>query len=621
MQDRALASAGERASFLSARTIDQGCNVSAGKRRLFIAAMCAAMGPAKSAFAQNARGVARTYSPYEVASIEEALSGLGAQLDEAPEGKTVEGIDVVTLDVVEPRDPAPRALNLLHATTRRAVIEREVLMSEGDAFSSFLCDETARNLRLLQQLSLVICAATTTSTGVRVLIIAKDVWSLRMGWDLSFTGGRFNSLQLVPTETNLGGTHQIALARYVYQPQSQSLSIGYRIPRLAGRRLNLVAEAGLIWNRNGDTEGSTGSISIAKPQYSAHTEWAWSVGSGWRDEIYRRYLDGLVTQDKNGVPWAYGARRAAEAAYVTRSFGFAVKHDVTFGAEMNIRSFHALDAPGVSPENIAAFARLNLPRSDTRVGPFLQYRSYTSDFLRVLDFETLGLQEDLRLGHDTWLRVYPVSEALGSSRTFLGTYAGVQYTLPLFGDGLARAGLESMVEAESGRLSDASFEADLRLVTPRLGIGRIVFDGIILNRYRNYLNRQSYLGGDGRLRGYPSNFFPGKDIAVYNLEFRSRPIEILSCQLGGALFYDAGHVANGIDRLHLRHSVGVGFRILFPQLDRVVFRGDIGFPLARPLEQGVAPYTASVAFEQAFSLPSVGGRVSSATSAAGWLGQ
>jgi hypothetical protein len=579
-----------------------------------------------------------TYSPYELASINESVILLGTGIASDPEGKKVEGIDVITLDVVEPRDPAPRVLNMVHATTRRAVIEREILLAEGEPYSAFLCDETARNLRLLPQLSLVVCTATDGSADdrVRVLVITKDVWSLRLGWDLSFTGGGLDSLQLVPTETNLGGTHQIALARYLYQPESQSLAFGYRIPRLAGRRLTLTTEAGLIWNRHGEAEGSSGSVSIAKTLYSARTQWAWAMGANWRDEIMRRYQNGRLAVDSAGVPWQYGARRVAEAAYVTRSFGLTYKHDFTVGAEMNIRSFRppelvswggggrdwegeAYPTLGVDPAAVAAFARANLPRSDTRVGPFVQYRAYTSNFLRVLDFETLGLQEDFRLGHDAYLRVYPIAEQLGSSRTFLGTYAALQYTLEL-GDGLVRAGVESSMEAEAHALSDAWLEVNVRLVTPRLGFGRLVFDAGALNRYRNYLNRQSYLGGESRLRGYPSNFFVGKDIIVYNLEFRSRPVEILSCQLGLAAFYDVGHVANGWDRLHPRQSAGLGFRVLFPQLDRIVFRGDIGFPLARPLDPNVPPFTASIAFEQAFPMPSIGGRASTAT-ATGWLGQ
>jgi hypothetical protein len=568
------------------------------------------------------------FSPYEKESIDDALAHLGTRLDPRPQGKIVEAIDVVTLDVIEPRDPAPSALNLLHATTRRYVIEREVLQRAGEPYQPLLCDETARNLRQLPQLSLVLCLATTGKTPdqVRVLVVTKDVWSLRLGWDIAFTGGALESLQLVPTESNLAGSHEIALLRYIYQPQSQTLGASYQIPRLAGLRLALSSEVDVIWNRQGHAEGTAGSIGVSTPLYSSRTEWAWAVGSSWFDSILRRYINGqvanynaVVTPERDAIPWQYHGRRFAEGAYAVRSFGWEIKHDITFGAEVNLRAYRPPSLPGVDPAAVNEFVVLQMPRSDTRVGPFVQYHGYTSDFLRVLDFETLGLQEDFRLGHDVYARVYPISRWAGSSRDFLGTYAAAEYTVGL-GDGLLRGGVESTLEAEKERVSDAWIAANLRAVTPRLGVGRFVFDGVLLNRYRNYLNRSSLLGGDGRLRGYPSNYFFGKDLIAYNVEFRSRPIEILSCQLGGAAFYDAGHAANGLANLSLRHSVGFGFRVLFPQLDRLVFRGDVGFPLAASRDPGVAPAAISVAFEQAFSVPSVGGRLDDGPGA-GWLGQ
>ncbi|HKQ68566.1 MAG TPA: hypothetical protein VJT73_04470 [Polyangiaceae bacterium] len=584
-------------------------------------------GKARSNAATIAADTPRTsyssYSPYEQASLEEAAKSLDTRLDTRAEGKEVEGIDVVTLEVVEKRDPAPRFLNVFHARTRDYVVEREVLLSPGDRFQAVLCDETARNLRSLPQLSLVICAATAGSTDdkVRVLVITKDVWSLRSGWDVSFIGGGLNFLQITPTETNLAGTHQIVFANYLYQPESQSLSLGYRIPRVGGRRLGLVAEAGLIWDRHGQIEGSAGSLGVGRPQYSTRTEWAWSIGTNWRDEIVRRYQNGRLYV-KNDVPWAYRARRIAEGAYATRSFGWANKHDITFGAEFNARTFRRPDAPLADPRAVEAFAQDHLPTSDTRVGPFVQYHAYTSNYLRVLDFESLGLQEDFRLGHDFYLKVYPITRSLGSTRTFVGTYAAFQYTIPL-GDGLVRASVESLAEAEEQRIADGAVGADLRIVSPRLGFGRVVFDASVLNRYRNYLNRHSFLGGDGRLRGYPSSYFDGKDVIVYNLEFRSRPVELFSCQLGGAAFYDVGGTADGLENIHPRHAVGFGFRVLFPQLDRVVFRGDVGFPLVSSIDRrdrNISVTTFSVAFEQAFAMPGVGSRVGTSPGV-GYLGQ
>src|SRR5262245_20312312 len=250
--------------------------------------------------------IAGRYSPYEQASIDQALAELGTELDPSPEGKTVEGIDVVTLDVIEKRDPAPGFLNALHATTRHYVIDREVLVRPGEAYTSVACDETARNLRL-PQLSLVLCTATRghTDDTVRVLVVTKDVWSLRLGWDVVYVGNGLESLQLVPTETNLGGTHQIALMRYIYQPESQSVALGYRIPRLAGQRIALSAESGVIWNRMGSLEGSIGSLAVASSLYSARTEWAWAVGSVWRNEVIRRYQDAKLFYDPKEIPWQY----------------------------------------------------------------------------------------------------------------------------------------------------------------------------------------------------------------------------------------------------------------------------------------------------------------------------
>jgi hypothetical protein len=602
----------------------------------------AALAPAAARAEGEPKTIAGQYSPYEKASIDQAVATLGTGLDLQPEGKTVEGIDVVTFDVIEPRDPAPRILNVLHATTQRYVIEREVLLAPGEPYRGVLCDETARNLRQLPQLSLVLCAATrgTKEGTVRVLVVTKDVWSLRLGWDVVYVGRGLESLQLVPTETNLGGTHQIALVRYIYQPESQSVAIGYRIPRLAGRRIGLSAESGIIWNRRGEPEGSTGSLAVAQPLYSAQTEWAWAVGSLWRNEIVRRYQDAKLFFDRKGVPWEYRANRSAAGANVTRSFGWATKNDITLGAEMNIRAYRppvvavrtertladvgTRDHPSPesllpSEEDVADFATAHVPTSDRRVGPFLQYRAYTSNYLRVLDLETLGLQEDFRLGHDVAVRVYPIRQELGSSRNFLGSFAALQYTFGL-GDGFARALVQSTVEADSNAIADGWVEANLRIVTPRLGIGRLVFDAGALNRYRNYLNRTSYLGGSGRLRGYPSNFFSGKDVVAYNFEFRSHPIEILSCQLGGAAFFDAGDAANGMNRLRPRHSLGFGFRVLFPQLDRLVFRGDIGFPIDAKRDPGVNPFSITVAFEQAFSVPSLSSQVTTGA-ATGWIGQ
>ena len=252
---------------------------------------------------------------------------------------------------------------------------------------------------------------------------------------------------------------------------------------------------------------------------------------------------------------------------------------------------------------VEQFERAVMPRGEDRVQPFVQWRAYSGDFLRIVDFDTLGLQEDYRLGHDVIARGYPVLRALGSSRDLVGVYGAVTYGVAL-GDGLARASVASTIETEPDRIADASVDAGFGIVTPRFGIGRLVFVASALNRWRNYLNARSFLGSESRLRGYPSRFADGKDLVAVNFEVRSRPVQLATVQLGATAFYDVGDAFEGFDRMDPKQSVGAGLRMVFPQIDRAALRVDVGFPVsARPRAAEVPPVAVFVTFGQAVGLP------------------
>jgi hypothetical protein len=238
-----------------------------------------------------------------------------------------------------------------------------------------------------------------------------------------------------------------------------------------------------------------------------------------------------------------------------------------------------------------------VPRSDTRVAPFAQAHFYESRFLRVHDLDTLALQEDYRVGYDWWLRAYPVTQALGSSRDFLGVDTFAQYVLPI-NDGFARISSETLLELAHGEIPTAAFAGNAAFVSPRFFFGRILLDALAIARPENYPNRRSTLGGEGRLRGFPSAALIGQNVVAYNVELRTRPVEILSCQVAGATFFDVGDAFDGPNPA-LKSAVGFGFRGLLPQLDRKVFRFDIAFPLVRPTSE-TGPIGFYLAFEQAF---------------------
>lgn len=572
------------------------------------AALCLALALA----AWPARADEPAYSPFEQDLIREGLEDAGGEIDPEPEGKSIERIQIVTLDVFDERDPVPDFFNVFHVTSRDYVVRRELLFEEGQHYDSRRVAESARNLRDLRQLSVVLIVPMKGSTPdrVRVLVITKDIWSLRLNSNFEYVDGEITSFLLQPAEENLLGTHTTIAGLFVLRPDTYSLGGIFINRRVVGSRIQSLVSGNIIFNRDsGDPEGSFGSLSYGQPLYSVETEWAWKTLVVWRNEITRLFIgtrlrtyDADITSVDDGIPYVYDTERWFGSYTLTRSFGLRSKHDVSVGAEVDRRRYGPRTLEGVAPAAALEFERTQIPVSDTRVSPFVELRSYTSDYLRVLDFNTLGLQEDYRLGHEAIFRVYPAAKDVASTRNLLGTFVALGYTLP-FGDGLARVLGSSAVELSSPEQTDALVQTSLRVVSPRLGIGRLVYDGALANRHQNYLNERFALGGSTRLRGYPPLRFIGKDFVVQNVEFRSRPVEVLSAQLGGALFYDVGDAFDGFEDVRLKQSVGVGARALFPQAERIVFRVDWGFPLT----SGFATFPGSMfaTFGQAFEMPTV----------------
>jgi hypothetical protein len=575
---------------------------------------------------------AHLYSTYEAETIDSVLEALAARVDPEPEGKTIERIDVVPLEIFEARDKLPQWLNVVHARTRPFVIRREVLLHAGDAYRQVLADDTLRNLRHLDPLSvvLVVTAAGSRPDRVRVVVITKDVWSIRADWSVVATNGGTELLALRPAEWNVAGTHHRAEGLLSLAPSSYTLGLGYTVPRLVGSRIAVVTYADVVLNRaSGAPEGSHGGVIAGEPLFSGPTRWAWDGDTSWSDYVARRYVNAQPSVYKDPatgltVPFEYRTHQYSAAYTVTRSFGWDVKHDIVIGVNYTSAWYRA-DSPGADPRTLADFVAANVPVSDTRAGPSIQYHSYTKRYVRLLDFESLALQEDAGLGHEVVVRAYPSLRAFGASVDLVGVYAGLQYTFAVR-DGLFRVLFSSTTEHNGEHTLSAAINPAAHLVTPTIAnAGRLVVDTTILYRWRDYLNVKgacpqlvsyapfqscdTFLGGNNRLRGYPTNFFVGKDLVAYNVEARTRPVDVLTCQLAGVAFYDVGDAFNGFSHLHPYQSVGFGLRGLFPWLGRVVFSADIGFPVERPIDPStgapVPPYGFIVSFGQAFPVPTV----------------
>lgn len=558
-------------------------------------------------------------SGYERTALDNALARVKGEVDPSPAGKIIESIVTVPFEVFEKRDFIPEVflgfVNWFHVTSKPYVIEREVLLAPGQRYDQAFVDETARNLRNTRQVSLVLVTPVVGSAPdrVKLLVITKDIWSLRLNSDYRVAGGKLEYLLVEPSEENFLGTHQSLSATFQMRQDTFSFGGRYRIPRLVGSRIQASASGGVILGRNsGLVEGSYGSFAYGQPLYATKATWAWEGTMSWRHETVRRFIgsklrtfDSKTTPDDDAIPFTYGSDALSGRYSVTRSFGVRSKTDVTAGISANRNVYRTGDLTSFAASARADFLARAVPVSDTQIGPYLQVRSYVNRFVTVLDFNTLGLQEDYIAGHDAYLKLSPITTTMGSSRNFLSVYASAAYTIPL-GDGLARGYVELTNALTTSGIPDGSIDVGVRLTTPRTPVGRLHFDARVLNRYANYLNARSSLGGDSRPRGYPSGAFIGKDVVAATLEFRSRAAQILGCQLGGAVFFDAGDAADGFDKMLVKQSAGFGVRVLFPQLDRVVMRADWGFPLTRGVvPTGGFPGDIVITFRQAFPMPTL----------------
>lgn len=557
----------------------------------------------------------RRLSPYEAETLRIALDRIGAEIDPTPEGKVVSAIEVVPFDVFEKRDWAPffTFFNHFHTTTRPFIVAREVLLRPGDTYDPKRVLESERNLRRRQlSVVLVVPIKDPRPNRVKLLVVTKDIWSLRVNSDPRFVNGRLNYIALQPSEENLFGLNKTVNANFLMTRSYYSFGLGFIDPRVGGSRIRAAGSANLIFNcRTGHLQGSFGSFEYGKPLYSTRTKWSWKSSLEWNHSVARpagtlgtsvcsakspALLDFAVTKERDNVPYRYWQDILEGELSAKRSFGVWFNNDIAFGLEARRRNFTLFEEAKVSPQIESEFHRI-IPTSNTRISPFLELHAYKNDFLRVMNVETLGLQEDYRMGHDVQLRLYPAATAVGSSRNLLGVLSRLAYAFPIR-DGFWRVFVGSTIELSDLKRSDAEIKTGTRFVSPRLKIGRLVYDGYLLHRYKNYLNPITSLGGTTRLRGYRQSAFVGSDVLISNLEYRSRPIELYSIQLGGVLFWDVGDAFFGFDRLKLNHGVGVGLRVLAPQIDRVVFRVDLGVPV-NPNAPG-ADLNVVAQFNQAF---------------------
>ena len=141
----------------------------------------------------------------ERGAVDAALAERGLTVDPAPDGKRVGTLHVVNLDVFQPSDGRLfEWFNHFHRTTREHHIRRESLIASGALYDQALVDETVRNLRNqstydandmgLSGVVAIVPVQTPVPGTVDLLMVTRDLWSLRFNSDWNFQPGYLYTL-------------------------------------------------------------------------------------------------------------------------------------------------------------------------------------------------------------------------------------------------------------------------------------------------------------------------------------------------------------------------------------------------------------------------------------------
>ena len=579
----------------------------------------------------------------ERGAVDTALAQRGLALDPAPVGKVVGFVHVVNLDVFQPSDGGLLEwFNHFHRTSREHHVRRESLLLPGMAYDPALVDETMRNLRNRNSYNLydptwssivAMVPVQAASPGtVDVMIVTRDVWSLRFNSDYNYQPGYLINLNTSLAENNFLGWRKQASVEFVMRQGDMWLGPTYLDPNLLGTRLRLTAAFYESWARKigeiaaGPREGFSDWQRLEYPFYALSQRWGGFVDGSYTSSVERK-IEGtgatpaaVLTRfnpDRAecvppGGQYDPGSTLTAECVYryrvgkfttaLTRSFPRSwLIQRVTVGNEIGLVRTSLLPDFPADPDLRASFARTYFRVAERTSDLYMQYDAFTPRYRTYRDLDTYDLGEDQRLGPSLTFKLGRASTWLGSEADFFVYKAQANLKFGILG-GFQDIGVSWEGRDYSDGLRDQLLKAQFYAATPVLAHSfRVVASGVAGFMADNVHRLQVYVGGLEGLRGYPVNTFQGYDWYIAHLELRSMALALASLRVGGLVFADAGHAANTAQELMLYSDAGAGLRLLIPQFNVDVLRCDWAFPF-RPDGQVQAgwPGRISCGFRQAF---------------------
>lgn len=580
-----------------------------------------------------------TLGGLERLSMRRAIAARGYELEPEPWGKVVGQIRVYNEDVFAEKNRLLRFFNHFHVTSKESVVRDEVILRPGDVWDQNKIEETARRLRdpIFTSVIAVVPVKSSEPGKVDILVVTRDIWSLRLNTAYTFQSGQLTYLATSLSENNFLGRRKLIALGLTMDQGSIAAGPLYIDKNFLQQHLDLRISVNTILNRDAlfgnvphlpgevpldhldstsrlEREGSSSNISLTRPLWNLAEKWGWGATFSHNFSIARRFFGTDVrpvwcpiggecvksidtqhastadhfnpdmTPKDEQLPWAYSTRAWSASMYVVRQFGSDYKQSVTIGHTISSSRPELLDSFPGTVEQRESFARAVLPRSEATSVPYVSYSMYTPRYKTRRNVGTYDLAEDYRLGPSFDASFGVGLKALGSDYNFWRGSASAAWTFPWCRDGslTLSGGIATRFQHDQfpgSPFIDNAGSVSASLVSPTYRSVRLVAESTIGTRWHDTTNSFLSIGSDTGLRGFDINEFSGQRLTGTQIELRQVPYAIWVFRAGGVLFYDIGGAANTLSTLDLHHDIGIGLRGLVPQTSRQLFRFDLAFPL------------------------------------------
>ncbi len=308
-------------------------------------------------------------------------------------------------DEAASESPFLQLFNDIHATTKPWVISRELLLHRGMPYDSARAAESERNLRRLGLFREVRVDTGRVAGKLAAIVRTKDAWSIkpRVEARLAADGTLTGAIGL--TETNLGGTGNLARIWYVRDVDRDGLVLAGRIDRLGRSRTGVGASfANLSDRRNASWGAGNGFRTFSD-------RWSFTYGGEYFDGRVNQFR--VETYDPERTPWE--RRALVNRAFLSYAPVASPTAYVRVGGLVEVRREEYFPAPDPALEPDSGFA---VP--DTvygMVGAFIEYRR--ARYVRLNRFNGFT-EEDQNLSPFAFLQVNLAPSGLGWRQTGVG---------------------------------------------------------------------------------------------------------------------------------------------------------------------------------------------------------